>query len=80
MKAIVEAVKSVSVDGNLSPETFVDICLDQLSIFEVSDVTRQELVDYAGSTGDLVVSDPQSEARILGMLQLIVTSREFQLN
>ena len=80
VKAIVEAVKSVSVDGNLSPETFVDICLDQLSIFEVSDVTRQELVDYAGSTGDLVVSDPQSEARILGMLQLIVTSREFQLN
>jgi hypothetical protein len=68
--------------GKVEPETFVDTALDLMGPAQVSDVTRQSLIDFAEEDGDLRFSSDseseKSEKRIVRMLQLIVASREFQ--
>ena len=68
--------------GDLSPEEFVDGCLDLVGPLTVSSETLQALLRYAESGGTLgfrtEVERGQSETRIVRMLQLIVASREFQ--
>ena len=68
---------------DLSPEQFVDGCLEALGQFEVSETTRQSLVAHAGQDGSLTFAGRGaaecSEQRIGEMLQLIVATREYQL-
>jgi uncharacterized protein (DUF1800 family) len=67
----------------LSPEQFVDACLDCMGQFEVSESTRSYLIGYAEKRGDLRFNRPDllacSEQRVGEMLQLIVATREYQL-
>ena len=69
--------------GTLSPEAFVDGCLDALGQFEVTEATRQSLVSHAQREGDLEfegrTNSSCSESRVAEMLQLIVATREYQL-
>ena len=80
---IKEIVARVSADGgSRRPEEFVDQCLDLAGPVEVSDETKSALRKYANSGGDLRFGTDadreESAARIARMLQLIVSSREYQ--
>lgn len=66
----------------LSPEAFVDACLDLLGPLTVRPETRHTLLRYAAHEGPLQVetsgASPQYTARVARMLQLIVASKEYQ--
>ena len=80
VRDIIERVASNG--GSLSPDEFVDKSLDLVGPIEVGDETRQELLEYATSEGDLKFGTSEdkerSEGRVVKMVQLIVSSREFQ--
>ena len=66
-----------------SPEGLVDSCLALCGALQVSDATRGELVAYAASQGDLAfdaqIQDGCVEQRVADMLQLITSTREYQM-
>ena len=66
----------------LQPEEFVDRCLDLMGPLPVEDVTKTALLEHACSGGPLSFdtdSDREaSTARAVRMLQLIVSTAEFQ--
>ena len=60
---------------------FVNGCLDLMGPMEVTDDTRRELVEHASESGTLswgANSDEGSTERVGEMLQLIVSTREYQ--
>ena len=66
----------------LSPEAFVDRCLDLAGPLEVGGDTRDGLVRYASAAGELRLDNEADReagaARVVRMLQLIVAAREYQ--
>ena len=70
-------------DGILSPEALVDRCLDLMGPIEVSDETRDSLVEFAAHQGDLSLQGHQpgdeAEKRVGGLLGLASATKEFQL-
>ena len=79
VQAIVESLRAA---GTLSPDGFVDACLDKVGPLDVSDDTMSELLDQARSDGELRWDDEamaaKSERRVGIMLALIAASRDFQ--
>jgi hypothetical protein len=79
MRAIVDRIQS---RGDLSPEAFVDSCLDLIGPLEVQPDVHQHLVEHASEGGTLGWETEQeaktSSARVREMLQLIASVREFQ--
>ena len=67
----------------LEPEAFVDVCLDALGLYDVTDTTRDTLVNHAARDGALEFGERGaaacSDGRVAEMLQLIVATREYQL-
>ncbi len=66
-----------------SPEELVDACLSLSGALEVSEATHRELTAFAASQGDLSL-EPQyaslcAEQRVADLLQLIVSTREYQM-
>jgi len=65
-------------------EGFVDACLDLVGPLAVSQETRDALLHYARMRGSLhfrTASEARTSAqRVSDLLQLIVASREYQLN
>ncbi len=83
-------IQRLQAEGDsLAPEHFVDKCLDLVGPLTVTESTRDYLVRFAQSGGDLVF-DPNGSAngaangasdstdRVVLMLQLIVAAREYQ--
>ena len=68
--------------GTLSPEEFTNQCLDLVGPLDVGDQTRETLLEYAASGGTLDLGTPEerekSVPRIIHMLQMIVSSKEYQ--
>ena len=66
----------------MSAEQFVERCLDWMGTLTVSDDTRRELVQHAEAGGALRFDSEQardeSSARLVRMLQAIVSSVEYQ--
>ena len=79
VKSIINRLKE---QGDQEPSGFVDTCLDLLGPLEVSQGTRQELVDHAGQSGQLrwatEAESDTSSGRVAEMLQLIVSLRDYQ--
>jgi hypothetical protein len=79
IRALVDRLKA---QGDLSPEGFVDSCLDLIGPLEVESEVHQNLVAHAGEGGTLRWGTEQeaqtSSARVGEMLQLIASVREFQ--
>jgi hypothetical protein len=79
VQAIIDALRA---RGPLSPEAFVEGCLDLLGPLEVSEQTRGELLAEAKEGGELrwdTEEDAATSARRVGvMLALISASREYQ--
>jgi len=73
-------ISRLKAQGDLNTEAFVDTCLDLMGPLELSQETRQELVDHASVSGDLAWGGEKEEAstaRVSEMLQLIVSLRDY---
>ena len=70
-------------NGTCTPEELVDSCLNLCGALEVSGATRHELTAFAASQGELTFdsqfADGCAEQRIADLLQLIVSTREYQM-
>ena len=79
VRSIVQELKGT---GSVSPEVFVESCLDLIGPLEVSETTRQELLNQAREDGDLTWDTEEnvrdSEQRVGVLLALIAASREYQ--
>jgi hypothetical protein len=79
VRAIVDALRA---RGALSPEAFVDACLDLIGPMDAGEQTRSELLAQAEEDGELRWETEQdaktSEHRVGMMLALISASREYQ--
>jgi hypothetical protein len=79
IKSVVDQLRS---RGTLSPEEFLDGCLDLIGPLEVNQSTRQELLTQAQEDGDLkwdtAEEDAAAERRIGIMLAMVAASREYQ--
>ncbi len=79
VQAIVGKLQS---DGDLSPEEFVEACLDLVGPSEVKASTREELVEHASRKGSLTWSSEQAATaftqRVGEIVKLIASIREFQ--
>lgn len=79
VRAIIDALRA---RGTLSPEAFVDACLDLIGPMDVGEQTRSELLAQAEADGDLrwetELDAKTSERRVGIMLALISASREYQ--
>ncbi len=68
---------------NYDPEGLIDSCLSLSGALDVSEGTRRELTAFVASQGDLSfgpeISDGCAEQRVADLLQLIVSTREFQM-
>ena len=78
-----DIISRLTTEGaSLSPEDFVDRCLELAGPMTVSDETRNSLLEYARPLGtfDLSIQADRQESvsRVVRMLQLIVSSREYQ--
>jgi uncharacterized protein (DUF1800 family) len=73
-------IDRLRAQGDLGPEAFVDGCLDLMGPLEVAERTHEALVGFARKSGDLKLADGNrdQEQRVGEMLQLIVSTREFQ--
>ena len=65
--------------GDMSPEEFVDSCLDLLGPIEVRAETKRDLLEHAAQGGPVSWGlNGKNEGRVLEMVQLIVSTRDFQ--
>jgi len=75
-------LKRLQSQGDLSPEGFVDSCLDLIGPLELQPEVRQRLVEHAGEGGGLswrTEYDASTSTKRFGeMLQMIASLREFQ--
>ena len=77
VNAIIERVRL----GDSSPESTVDTCLELLGPMVVADETRAELIGHTEAGGDFAWDDANeadSARRVSELLQLIVSTREYQ--
>ena len=77
VKAIIDRIRA----GDSSPQSAVDTCLDLLGPIVVQDSTRAELVRHTASGGHFHWDDDNeadSARRVSELLQLIVSTREYQ--
>jgi hypothetical protein len=67
--------------GELSPEHFVDNCLDLLGPLAVNPKTRAALVKFVSQAGPLRFNgeDHTAARRVGELLSLMVSTREFQM-
>ena len=81
VKSMIDSIEA-QWDG-VSPGGLVNSCLDQIGPIMVSESTKEELVNHAKSSGDMLTRSEAgtgtSTGRIQEMLQLIVATREYQL-
>ena len=82
MPGIRSIVQELQSRGDLSPEQFLEACLDLIGPIDVADATRRELLDQAQDGGNLswATEDAalRSEQRVGALLALIAASREYQ--
>ena len=72
IRKIVDQVKEESGTDD-SPETLIDACLTHLGRLDVSDETRSELVKFTSRNSS------DRDQQVSSLLQLIVSTREYQL-
>jgi hypothetical protein len=80
VKALIDHVKTQG--RSLTPAQLVDACLEVMGPLQVGEDTRSQLQDHANQGGELVTStddNPDATARIVEMLQMVASTREYQL-
>ena len=80
-QGVQEIAQRVSAKGeSLSPEELVDGCLEQLGGLSLSDQTRKTLIEAAGRSGAITTETEAFTQRVAALLQVIVATKEYQLN
>ena len=81
VRSIINRIKDVANGGSISAEKLVDTCLDLIGPMPVVESTRQGIIDYAQKWDDInFESDAEgAENSVLTILQLIVTTQEYQM-
>ena len=80
VKALIDHVKTQG--RSLTQAQLVDACLEVMGPLQVGEDTRSQLQDHANQGGGLVTStddNPDATARIVEMLQMVASTREYQL-
>ena len=76
-------IDSIKARGRLSSQQFVESCLDLMGAVTPSERTRRELDEHASMLGDLRfdtnADEAESARRIVEMMQLVASTREYQL-
>ena len=71
-------------ESSYEPAELVDACLELAGAVEVSETTRRELIDFASEQGELRLDSgmatPCAERRVAELLQLVVSTKEYQLS
>ena len=82
IRYIVDCLKNSSTDS-LTPEQLLDSCLDLIGPIEVSDETREVLIQHVSKNGNIDLSNELnkdgSDQRVGELLSLIGASPEFQM-
>ncbi|MCI0781744.1 MAG: DUF1800 domain-containing protein [Chloroflexi bacterium] len=82
VRAIINRLASEG-DGVLPPEQLVDRCLEYLGLTDVSQDTRETLVEFAATQGVLDLNGHQpgdkAEQQVGNVLRLTASTKEFQL-
>ncbi len=76
VQLIVERMKAGPT--NVSPEEFVDGCLDLIGPAQVGEGSHSSLVEYAKGGGEIQRNSDNFPRRVAEMLQLIVATAEYQ--
>ena len=79
IRAIIDRIDGMAGGEPLSPERLVDACLEVLGPFPVLDSTRSGLIDYASKWGETTLPGSEADSRIVTVIQLIVTTQEYQM-
>ena len=75
IKAIVERLADEQVS---EPDRFVRRCLDMLGAYDLPEETYTQLIDHVQKAGALDPGSPNYSERVGQMLQLIVSTQEYQ--
>lgn len=82
VRSIIDRLASES-GGSLTSEALVDQCLDLVGPLEVSDETREVLIEFADKQGEVNLEGHQpgddAEQKVGDVLRLMTATREFQL-
>ena len=74
LRSTIDRIKRTANGGPMPAEPLVDACLDVIGPLPVSENTRRGLVAYAERR-----DDAEDDERIVGVLQLVAATQEFQL-
>ena len=67
-----------SQGATLSPEQLVDGCMEMLGAYQLPEETHSQLVDHARNGGELQCGTEDFNTRVGQMLQLMVSTQEYQ--
>ena len=81
VRALTDRIARSTGGADIPPERLVDACLEFLGPMSVEEETRQSLIDYAGRWREINWRGESGDrnAAIAALLQLIVTTQEYQL-
>ena len=79
IRSMIDRIAERHSAGNVEPEALVDDCLDLVGRLRVDDDTLDGLVAFAREQGDVDPSTDDGAGKIASLLQLIVSTREYQL-
>ncbi len=83
LRSIIDRIKNRADGAKMSPEQLVDTCIDILGPLETPELTRHGLIEYAATFGDInfnsELASSHAEQTILSVLQLVVTTPEYQM-
>jgi uncharacterized protein (DUF1800 family) len=79
IKAIIGRIADRHPSGNVDPEALVEDCLDLVGRLRVEDGTQEGLVEFVREQGDVDPATEDGAGKITSLLQLIVSTREYQL-
>ena len=83
MPGIKSIINRLGARDTLTPEEFVDGCLELLGAVRITDETREQLLTHVRSGGEISRGSTEEESRAFGkrvteVLQLIAATREYQ--
>jgi hypothetical protein len=71
-------IKRLSAQRNLTPENLVSGCLEALGHYDLPKETRDHLTTHVRKGGALNANAPEFGTRVAQVLQLIVSTQEYQ--
>ena len=75
IKAIIKRVGGNG--GTLTPEQLVDGCLENLGSYQMAQETQTQLIELAGSEGEIRTDSERFPSQVTAMLQSIVATTEY---